>query len=191
MKNANGANTLSSVVRSIIVVPSVKKGGKNTGNASNDNESGTSRPPHAVHPISGGIPPTTDPTHVFHTLRLFIHVYTPAYSTIFASPKHAVVGFVIVHNSAGPATPVTTANPSACSGVTARLTSGRILVRAICASNGTSCSWFSVFADAEHSTVPSAVESRIGRVVGNGESATPDIEVRTTRMVRFDFASWL
>jgi hypothetical protein len=47
-----------------------------------------------------------------------------------------------------------------------------------------------VLAEAAQSVVPTAVEINIGRVVGNGESATLDIAVRTTRTVSLDLASW-
>lgn len=37
-------------------------------------ELGRRWPPHAVHPITGGMPPTTAPTHVLAILLLFVHV---------------------------------------------------------------------------------------------------------------------
>ena len=40
-----------------------------------------------------------------------------------------------------------------------------------------------VFAAAEHKDVPTAVEKRMGIVVGRGDKSTPDIAVRTTRIV--------
>lgn len=47
-----------------------------------------------------------------------------------------------------------------------------------------------MFAEAEQRAVPSAVERRTGRVAGDGERATPDMAVRTTRTESFDFESW-
>jgi len=66
---------------------------------------------------------------------------------------------------------------------------GRFRVLAIWASNGTSCIWMRELAEAEQRAVPTAVERRMGTVVGRGESATPDIAVRTLRTVRRDFES--
>lgn len=48
-----------------------------------------------------------------------------------------------------------------------------------------------MLAEAAQSAVPTAVEIKIGRVVGNGEIATLDIAVRTTRTVSLDLASWV
>jgi hypothetical protein len=70
------------------------------------------------------------------------------------------------------------------------LTNGLVFVRGICASKGTSEIWLKVLAAAEHKVVPSAVERSTGMLTGSGESATPDIAVRTTRNVSRVFASW-
>ena len=93
--------------------------------------SGMMCPVHAVHPIKGGRAPTTAPTHVLNTVVRFMYVYTPAYNTIFATPMTAVRGLTHVQSNAGPAMPVMTPNPNACSGVIVCLTNGRFLVRAI------------------------------------------------------------
>ena len=93
------------------------------------------------------------------------------------------------HSSPGPARPVVTANAEAWSGVMALRTRGRVRVRAICASNGTSWSWLKELAEAEHKAVPMAVERRMGTVVGSGERATPHIEVSMTRTVSRDLES--
>lgn len=47
----------------------------------------------------------------------------------------------------------------------------------------------SEFADAEQRAVPTAVESRMDTVVGRGDSATPDMAVRTLRAVSLDLES--
>lgn len=109
---------------------------------------------------------------------------------MLAAPSAAVVGFVMNHRRAGPDIPVAVAKIDACNGVIARLTSGRPLVLAICISNGTSCNWFNVLADAEHNAVPIAAESRTGTVTGRGDSATLDMAVRVMRTVRRDLDNW-
>jgi hypothetical protein len=50
-------------------------------------------PAAAAQPMSGGMAPTTAPTHVFATLTTFSGVYTAAYSPMFAAPSAAVVPF--------------------------------------------------------------------------------------------------
>ncbi|TFY80437.1 hypothetical protein EWM64_g3571 [Hericium alpestre] len=62
-------------------------------------------------------------------------------------------------------------------------------LRAICASKGTSCSWLSVLAEATQNAVPTAVERSTGTLAGRGETATPDMAVRMTRMARRDLES--
>lgn len=85
---------------------------------------------------------------------------------------------------------MTAAKPAAWSGVIALRTSGLMRVRAIWASKGISWSWFNAFADAQHIAVPMAVDNKIGTVVGKGDSATPDIAVRTTRKLSRVLDSW-
>jgi hypothetical protein len=48
-----------------------------------------------------------------------------------------------------------------------------------------------VFADAAHNAVPTAVARRVGTVAGKGETATPAMEVKTTRNVSLDLDSWV
>lgn len=91
---------------------------------------GSSRPPHATQPISGGMPPTTEPTQVLSILFRFKLVYAPAYNTMFKVPSEPAIGFTQA-SVATPATPVTIPNIEALAGDIAPLTSGRILVRGI------------------------------------------------------------
>src|SRR5258708_4164188 len=102
----------------------------------------------------------------------------------------AVAGLTAVQRRAGPATPAAVAKPAACHEEMARRTSGLDLVLAICASHRASCRWLRVLAGAEPRAVATAVDKRTGRVGGVGESATPDMAVRTTRTVSVDFESW-
>lgn len=46
-----------------------------------------------------------------------------------------------------------------------------------------------MFAEVEHRAVPTAVDKRIGTVAGSGDKATPDIAVKTTKIVKRDLAS--
>jgi hypothetical protein len=46
-----------------------------------------------------------------------------------------------------------------------------------------------VFAEAEQSAVPTAVDKRVGTVACKGDRATPDIAVNTTRRLRRDLES--
>lgn len=50
-------------------------------------------PAAAAQPISGGMPPTIAPTHVFITEMRLRGVYTPAYSAMLSAPSAATVGF--------------------------------------------------------------------------------------------------
>ena len=85
--------------------------------------------------------------------------------------------------------PVARPNAVAWMGVMTLRTSGRFLVRVICASKGTSWIWLKVLAEAEQSAVPKAVDRRTGTDAGRGERATPDMAVRTTRTDRRDLES--
>lgn len=73
MKRAKGASGLSISERSTGAF--VRNGGGKR--AIGYSAEGRRWPPHAVQPMSGGMAPTTAPTHVFQIVRRFIHVYTP------------------------------------------------------------------------------------------------------------------
>ena len=137
-KRARADSGLSMCSTGTAVVRSERNGGGK--NSMGYVDEGRSFPPQAVHPIRGGIPPTSDPTHVFATLDRFRLVYTPAYSPMLANPRKAERGLQKVARMAGPARPVAIAKPVAWADDIAPRTSGRVLVRAIWASNGTSAS---------------------------------------------------
>lgn len=101
---------------------------------------------------------------------------------IFPAPRRAATPPAPAHKILIPLIPAPTPKSDAWRGDIAFLTSGRVRVRIICASNGTSEIWLKVFAEAEHSAVPKAVESKTGIVAGRGDSATPDMAVKTTRI---------
>jgi len=72
----------------------------------------------------------------------------------------------------------------------ALVTRGRFLVRTAWASRGDSKSWLMALAEPEVRKVPMARERRTEMSVGMGESASPVVELSTTRVVRRDFVSW-
>ena len=70
-------------------------------------------PMHAVHPMIGGIAPTTDPTHVFAMDHLFMGVYTDVYSRMLSPPRSPVRGFTWLVRRATPRAPLLRPNSKA------------------------------------------------------------------------------
>ena len=94
----------------------------------------SSAPPAAVQPITGGMAPTTAPTHVLSGVCCFIGVYASVYRPRVAAPSVAVTQFVPSASVARPATPAPLAQPTACARLTRPDGSGRFAVRFIAAS---------------------------------------------------------
>ena len=85
----------------------------------------------AAQPMSGGIAPTTAPTHVFRKCTRLSAVYAPAYSAMFPAPSAVVVSFVAIAKTPTPLTAHAPANAIATPAPHLPLGNGRPAVRRI------------------------------------------------------------
>jgi len=109
---------------------------------------------------------------------------------MFDIPSSAETGLQNIAKTVGLTIPVIIVKLVAGADEMAPWTSGLILVLVIWVSNGVSLRWLRGFTEAEQRVVPIAVARSTGTVMGNSESATPDMNVRMTRKVRQYFKSW-
>jgi hypothetical protein len=134
-----------------------------------------------AHPIIGGIAPTTAPTTVFMVVRTFNGVYTPTYSAMFNAASPAASPLTNNASTATPTIPLTAANSTACGMEIRPEGSGRLCVRFIRASRGTSRTWLNALADPAANATPIAVTiSPIQSIEPTSAMTKPTIPVSTT-----------
>ena len=125
-----------------------------------------SPPPAAVQPITGGMAPTTAPTHVLSGVRCFIGVYASVYSPSVAAPRAVVMQLVPSASVARPAAPEALAQPIACGRLMRPDGSGRLCVRFIAASFRVSMIWLKLLAEPASRKVPPSADARLVKSSG-------------------------